>query len=322
MDNKVLITGGTGLVGSSISQGIKLSSKDGDLRDLDKTLEIFDKHKPNKVIHMAAQAIVRESYANPLETYITNVIGTVRLLESVRRTKSVRSVVVVTSDKCYQNTQTDSYFIETDQLGGTDPYSSSKACAELVTQTYRDSFLVGEKRDLVGLATARAGNVIGGGDNSAYRLIPDVIRAINCKTELEVRNPESIRPWQHVLDPLSGYFLLCQNLFNNPRKFSGPWNFGPPRESMVPVRIVLDKVSYICGDQFSWRKSVVEDSPYEAPILKLDASKARQQLGWQPHWDLETSIRHTIEWYQARMSGHNMIDETIQQLELFSGKLD
>jgi len=276
--------------------------------------------KPEVVIHMAAQAIVRESYVNPLETYITNVIGTVRLLDSVRRSKSVRSVVVVTSDKCYENTQTDpSYFVETDRLGGADPYSSSKACAELVTQAYRDSFLSGQERNLVGLATARAGNVIGGGDASAYRLIPDVIRAINCNIELEVRNPESIRPWQHVLDPLSGYLLLCENLFNNPRKFSGAWNFGPTREAMVPVRTVLDKVSSICGDEFSWRTSAVEDGLYEAPILKLDASKARQQLDWQPVWGLESSIRHTIEWYHAQMTGHNMVEETIRQLKLFGG---
>ncbi len=279
--------------------------------------------KPEVVIHMAAQAIVRESYLNPLETYITNVIGTVRLLEAVRRSKSVKSVVVVTSDKCYENTQTDpSYFVETDRLGGADPYSSSKACAELVTQAYRDSFFAGPKDKLVGLATARAGNVIGGGDKSAYRLIPDVVRAINSNIELEVRNLESVRPWQHVLDPLSGYLLLSEKLFNNPRKFSGAWNFGPTRDAMVPVRTILEKVSSVSGVEFSWRKSEVENNLYEAPTLKLDASKARKQLDWQPVWGLETSIMHTIEWYQAQMEGHNMIDETIRQIKLFGGLLD
>jgi CDP-glucose 4,6-dehydratase len=254
-----------------------------------------------------------------LETFSTNVMGTVHLLDAVRRTPSVRAVVIVTSDKCYENRDQIQGYREDEPMGGHDPYSSSKGCAELVTAAYRRSFLERADRP-VGVATVRAGNVIGGGDWAEDRLVPDAIRALQHGKPLVVRNPGAVRPWQHVLEPLAGYLMLAERLYHESGKWAGAWNFGPPDEDAVTVAALADQIVRLWGEG-TWKAAPEQDAPHEAHDLKLDCSKARQLLGWRPRFTLDEAVGMTVAWYrQALSSGldggmHEMTGEQIRSYE-------
>lgn len=268
--------------------------------------------EPHVIFHMAAQSLVRESYVAPVETYSTNVMGTVHLLEAVRRTPSVEAVVVVTSDKCYENIGSIWPYRETDSLGGHDPYSSSKACAELVTAAYRRSFF--DEPNAPRLATVRAGNVIGGGDWSRDRLVPDAMRAFMERRPVKIRNPTSVRPWQHVLDPVAGYLLLAQRLAVEGMGFSDGWNFGPRAESALPVRQIIDTLVDLWGKPAAWELDSAEHV-HEAAVLKLDSTKAAAQLGWTPIIGLADGLRMTIDWYKAYQESGDLRELTFSQIE-------
>jgi CDP-glucose 4,6-dehydratase len=255
--------------------------------------------RPEVVLHLAAQPLVRLSYDQPVDTYATNVMGVVNLLEAVRSVPSVRAVVNVTSDKCYENRESGQAYAEDDPMGGFDPYSSSKGCSELVTAAYRQSFF-GEGVSPVALASARAGNVIGGGDWAKDRIVPDCVRALMAGEAIVVRNPDAVRPWQHVLEPLSGYLLLASQMLVEGHAFDGPWNFGPEPGEDWPVRAVVDGIVEAWGSG-SWTTSDgAEPQPHEAGLLGLDISKARRELGWRPVYDVRHALRATAEWYAAR----------------------
>lgn len=271
----------------------------GDIRDLNNLQEVFDRYKPQIVFHLAAQPLVRLSYDIPKETYETNVIGTLNVLECIRKSDSVKVGIMVTSDKCYENKEQIWGYRENDPVGGYDPYSSSKGAAELLISSYRNSFFNPDKFDEHGkaIASVRAGNVIGGGDWAKDRIIPDCIRALEQGTPIEVRNPMATRPWQHVLEPLSGYLRLSANMFEDGEKYSGAWNFGPDLEAVVPVKDVVEKVIkyWGCGE---WIDLSNPEAVHEAALLSLDCTKARTYLGWRPVFDIETSLRLTVEWYK------------------------
>jgi CDP-glucose 4,6-dehydratase len=270
----------------------------GDIRDLEGLRGALAEFEPDIVFHLAAQALVLEGYADPVGTYDTNVMGTVNVLEAVRSTPSARAVVIVTSDKCYENREIPGYaYLETDPMGGFDPYSSSKGAAELVTAAYRRSFFSAPGSARV--ASVRAGNVIGGGDWAADRLIPDAVRAVAAGGPVVVRNPDAVRPWQHVLDPLSGYLLLGSRLLaEDGGAFTEAFNFGPPRESAVPVSRVMDLFTESWPGA-SWVSPPRGDAPHEATFLMLDWAHARDRLGWAPRWTLEQAVARTAEWYQG-----------------------
>jgi CDP-glucose 4,6-dehydratase len=272
--------------------------------------------QPDIVFHLAAQSLVRYSYARPAETYAVNVMGTVNLLEAVRATPGVRAVVVVTTDKCYENREQQSGYRESEPLGGRDPYSSSKACAELVTAAYRLSFLA---QAGVALASARAGNVIGGGDWATDRLIPDFLRAMDAGTAMHVRSPNAVRPWQHVLEPLSGYLLLAERLCDDARAFSEAWNFGSADEDARPVSWVVDRlIAAVPGTTY---KRDTASQPHEANTLKLDSSKAQTRLGWESRWSLATALDKTLEWHAAWRKGDDMRAATLGQIADYSRQL-
>jgi CDP-glucose 4,6-dehydratase len=264
----------------------------GDINNFEFLLKTLLEAKPDIVIHMAAQPLVRHSYQEPIKTYATNVMGTVHLLEAIRSVDSVKAVVNVTTDKCYENKEWLWGYRENEPMGGQDPYSSSKGCSELITNAYRQSYY---QQNGVALASARAGNVIGGGDWSVDRLIPDIIRALDAKTPVLVRNPNAIRPWQHVLEPLSGYLLLAQRLFEESNKYSGAWNFGCNDNDVKPVQWIVEEMSNKWGTSSSW---ILDDNynPHEATYLKLDISKAKTLLGWNPTWTIDTAIEKIINW--------------------------
>ena len=266
--------------------------------------------RPEVVIHMAAQPLVRRSFAAPSETYETNVMGTVNLLEAVRSCAGVRAVVVVTSDKCYENRDTKGGYRESDPLGGHDPYSSSKAAAELVTSAYRRSFFAAEDGPRV--ATARAGNVIGGGDWGEDRLLPDVVRSVQEGEPLRLRNPSAVRPWQHVLCPLFGYLLLAQALCESPA-FAHPWNFGPQESDARTVEWVVGQVSDMWPGAVRWEVDGSEHL-HEAALLELDSTQARERLGWTPSLGLEEALRATVEWYVAWQEGRDVRELTLAQV--------
>lgn len=282
----------------------------GDIRDLDVVRKAINVARPDIVIHLAAQPLVRRSYQEPVETYATNVMGTVHLLECVRSVSTVRAVVIVTSDKCYENHEWPWSYREADQLGGRDPYSNSKGCAELVTAAYRDSFFHTEASARI--ATVRAGNVIGGGDWSTDRLVPDAMRAFISKQPLRIRNPSSIRPWQHVLDPLVGYLVLAERLVIEGRRFEGGWNFGPQMDGEVSVGALADALVRQWGEGSRWEKDDSQQ-PHEANYLKLDCSKARNLLGWRPLIDFESALRFTVDWYRAYQRGEDMRQISLEQ---------
>ena len=280
-----------------VAQG--MTSLIGDIRDGATMANAMRQAAPEIVIHMAAQPLVRRSYVDPVETYSTNVMGTVNLLEAVRQTPSVRAVVNVTTDKCYENKEWVWGYRETEPMGGFDPYSSSKGCAELVTAAYRNSFFNSAQHGehQVALATARAGNVIGGGDWAEDRLIPDILRAIEAGQSVNIRNPHATRPWQHVLEPLNGYLILAEKLYTQGSAFAEAFNFGPAEEDAKPVKWIVEQLTQSWGDGAAWHL----DSgmhPHEAHYLKLDCSKARASLDWQPRWHLDQALQAIIVWHK------------------------
>jgi len=287
----------------------------GDVRDCAKLETSMTEFKPEIVFHLAAQPIVRRSYADPVGTYSTNVMGTVHLMEAIRKTPSVRAAVCVTTDKCYQNQEWIWPYRETDPLGGFDPYASSKACVEIVSAAYRSSFFPVDRlhEHHMGLATARAGNVIGGGDWSEDRLIPDLIRGFRSNQTVLIRRPNAIRPWQHVLDPLHGYMMLAQELLAQPARFASAYNFGPSDDDVWPVERIATKLVRMWGDGASWIRDSVP-SVHEDQVLRLDASKARVELGWKPRLGIEAALEWTTEWYRVWNKGDNMAKFTEKQI--------
>jgi len=284
----------------------------GDLRDLATLTEALKSAKPAIVIHMAAQPLVRESYRTPVDTFSTNVMGTVHLLEAVRQVASVEAVVVITTDKCYENQEWLWSYRENDRLGGYDPYSSSKACAEIVTAAYRTSFF---DKSGIKLASARAGNVIGGGDWATDRLIPDFFRAMEKDEVLKIRSPHAVRPWQHVLEPAGGYLQLAERLVLDGSAFNGAWNFGPEEVDAKPVSYVANYLS----EKITYAHWEIEPNPqlHEAGLLKLDSSKAKKHLNWRPKWSLETALNATIDWHLAWKAGRPMSEFSLQQIETY-----
>jgi CDP-glucose 4,6-dehydratase len=289
-----------------------------DIRDLEKLQKAMSDAKPEIIIHMAAQPLVRYSYANPVETYATNVMGTVHVLESIRNLDSVRAALIVTTDKCYENKEWAWGYREDEPMGGHDPYSNSKGCAELVTSAYRQSYFSPEKyaQHKVAIASARAGNVIGGGDWSEDRLIPDAIKAFEEKEPLFIRNPLATRPWQHVLEPLSGYLVLAQALYQDGTKFSGAWNFGPRDDDARSVKEVINLLIKNWGSPATWNQDQ-SNQPHEAHSLKLDCSKARQNLNWIPRWTLEQAIENITQWQQGLKNSMNMKKLSQEQIKLY-----
>lgn len=294
----------------------------GDILDRSKLEAAMVEFAPEVVFHMAAQPLVRQSYSDPVGTYATNVMGTVHVLEAVRRTPSVRAVVSVTTDKCYENKEWIWPYRENDPLGGYDPYSSSKACAEIVSAAYRSSFFPVGSLDQhhVALATARAGNVIGGGDWSTDRLIPDLIRGFQKKQPVPIRRPKSIRPWQHVLEPLHGYILLAEQLLAQKQQFSSAFNFGPGDDDAWTVERIATKIADAWGGRAEWVLAA-DPGAHEAGYLKLDASKARAELHWKPSLNTETALEWVIAWYRAWERGEAMQEFTLAQIARYEGLL-
>lgn len=299
--------------------GNGMTSIIGDIRDLEKLRAVFTKHNPQIVIHMAAQPLVRYSYTEPVETYSTNVMGTVHLLEAVRSTPTVKAVVNITSDKCYENREWEWGYRENEAMGGFDPYSSSKGCAELVASAYRNSYFHPDKfqQHGVAIASARAGNVIGGGDWAGDRLIPDILRAITEGRPVNIRNPHAIRPWQHVLEPLSGYLQLAQKLYEEGAAYADGWNFGPNDEDAKPVQWIVEKLTQSWGEGASWMLDAGEH-PHEAHYLKLDCSKAKSRLDWHPKWHLEHTLGAIIEWHRAHRDGKDMRALSLKQIQQYA----
>lgn len=339
-DKNILITGNTGFKGSWLSlwltqmgaqvHGIALeplTSSDHfvvtrqndhidhtvvDIRNFDKLNATIQSIKPEIIFHLAAQPIVIDSYDSPLYTFETNVMGTANVLEASRQVQTLKSIIVITTDKCYENREWDYSYRENDALGGYDPYSSSKAAAEIVTQAYRRSFYNGE----VSVCTARAGNVIGGGDWQKHRLVPDLMRAVQANETMHIRNPNSIRPWQHVLEPLRGYLMLAKKSFDHPKACRGAWNFGPDAKGSVSV----DKVMQIARSSFKELPVTFgngEPANHEAELLLLDSSKAGNQLGWYPTLNLEETIDMTVQWYAAFFDKKDMHRVSVDQIKRF-----
>lgn len=293
-----------------------MNSVIGDIRDYVALREAMLRARPEIVIHMAAQPLVRYSYTNPIETYSVNVMGTVQVLEAVREIGGVRSVVNITSDKCYENREWVWGYRESDPMGGHDPYSSSKGCAELVTSAYRNSYFNPSQYGLhqTGLASARAGNVIGGGDWAEDRLLPDIVRAFINRREVIIRSPKATRPWQHVLEPLWGYLRLSEQLFINGNAYSEPWNFGPDDSDVRPVKWVAEAAARRWGEGSGVRIDPPASAPHEAHQLKLDSSKSRERLEWCPRWRIDQAIDRTIDWYKAAQRQENMRRFTLGQI--------
>lgn len=341
---RVLLTGHTGFKGSWLSlwlqamgselRGISLAPpttpalfdvakiaegmdhQTADIRDFDKVNKLFAEFKPEIVIHMAAQPLVRLSYQQPIETYATNLMGTVHVLEAARHAGSVKAIVNITTDKCYENKEWLWGYREDEPMGGHDPYSNSKGCAELVSSAYRKSFL---NQAGIAMATARAGNVIGGGDWALDRLVPDVLRALEQNQPALIRNPHATRPWQHVLEPLSGYLLLAEHLYNDGLTYAEGWNFGPNEDDAKPVQWIVNKLCEAWANGAKWELQP-GDHPHEANYLKLDISKAKQKLHWHPHWPLQTALHHITTWHQAWLAGENMRNYCLQQISQYQSE--
>jgi len=308
---------GTQVVGYALSPPTKPSlfdaahvtegmiSMGGDVRDFEKLSAAIADHSPEIVIHMAAQSLVRYSYKNPLETYTTNVIGTANVLESVRVARNVKVVIIVTSDKCYENKEWLWGYRENDRIGGYDPYSSSKGCAELVTAAYRSSFFPIDKFELHGVAVAsvRAGNVIGGGDWADDRLVPDIVRAFQEGKSVMIRSPQSIRPWQYVLEPIHGYLCLAERLHEGRLELAGPWNFGPNEEGIKTVSWIVDTMAKLWKGGARWETDSASTHPHEANLLQLDCSRARNLLLWKPKLSLPVALEWIVAWYQNYYAG-------------------
>lgn len=286
----------------------------GDIRDLEHMIQVFKETQPEIVFHLAAQPIVRESYKNPVNTYETNVMGTVNVLEAVRQCGSVRSFLNVTTDKVYKNNEWEWGYRETDELDGYDPYSNSKSCSELVTHSYEKSFL----KDMdIAVSTARAGNVIGGGDFAADRIIPDCVRAVSGGKKIAVRNPHSTRPYQHVLEPLGAYLLIAEEQYQDSRK-AGSYNVGPDDRSCLTTGELADLFCTAWGNGAAW-ENLCQGGPHEANFLKLDCSRIRNRLGWKPRWQVGEAVVNTAKWYQAWLAGQNMAEYTDCQIKEYFG---
>lgn len=298
-----------------------MESIDGDIRDLPRLGRVISESRPQVIIHMAAQSLVRESYGTPVDTYSTNVMGTVNVFEAARSLSDVKVVINVTSDKCYENREWVWGYRENEPMGGYDPYSSSKGCAELITAAYRNSYFNPATYGSHGVAVAsvRAGNVIGGGDWAKDRLIPDTVRAFMERRPVHIRNPAATRPWQHALEPLRGYLMLAQRLWVEGPSFSEGWNFGPMDEDAKPVGWIVEQLVKRWRDGASW---VVDsgDHPHEAHYLKLDCSKARTRLGWYPLYDLEAALAQTVVWYKAFQAGEDMRQLTLTQIAEYDAR--
>ena len=292
-----------------------MNSEFGDIRNLNQISKSMLDFNPDILIHMAAQPLVRLSYQEPVDTYTTNVIGTVNVLEAARSCPNLKAIVSVTTDKCYENNEWDWGYRENEPMGGHDPYSSSKGCAELVTSAYRRSFFNSE--DTASLASARAGNVIGGGDWADDRLIPDILKAFEKSESVVIRNPISTRPWQHVLEPLSGYLVLAQELFENGKEYAEGWNFGPKDEDCQPVNWILDKMVANWGEGASWELDK-NNNPHEAGFLKLDCSKASNRLKWQPKWSLQQTLKLIIEWHQVYVNKGDVKEQCLTEIKKYS----
>ncbi|WP_433692492.1 CDP-glucose 4,6-dehydratase [Herbaspirillum seropedicae] len=284
-----------------------------DIRDQALIKSLVEDFEPEILIHMAAQPLVRLSYQHPVETYSTNVMGTLHVLEASRHCSSVKAIVNITTDKCYENQERMRGYREDEPMGGYDPYSNSKGCAELVSSAYRQSFL---RQAGIALATARAGNVIGGGDWAADRLVPDVLRALQAKQPVLIRNAHAIRPWQHVLEPLSGYLVLAQSLYTQGQTDAEGWNFGPHDEDAWTVQSIVEHLCAAWGSGATWAPQPGEH-PHEANYLKLDISKAQQRLNWSPRWSLDTAHEHIITWHQAWLNGEDMRTVCMQQISQY-----
>lgn len=289
-----------------------MTSLVGDVRNLEDVRTSLNQHQPEIIIHMAAQSLVRYSYQHPVETYATNVMGTVNVLEAIRHTSSVKAALVITSDKCYENREWAWGYRENEAMGGYDPYSNSKGCAELVTTAYRQSFF-NKAGCPVAVASARAGNVIGGGDWAEDRLIPDMVRAITKGRPVLIRNPHAIRPWQHVLEPLSGYLLLAQKLYEDGANYAEGWNFGPSDDDAKPVQWVIEHFIEFWGAEARWVLDQ-NDHPHEAHYLKLDCSKAKMRLHWKPIWSLSQTLQQISVWHKAHQQGKNMREFSLNQI--------
>lgn len=285
---------------------------EGDVRDMDALEAAVNAAKPEVVFHLAAQPLVRYSYDNPIETYATNVMGTVHLLDACRRAESVRAVVSITSDKCYENREWVWPYRESDPMGGHDPYSSSKGAAELVISAYRRSFFETGAR----IASVRAGNVIGGGDWATDRLIPDIVRAMLAGERPLIRNPNSVRPWQHVMEALGGYLLIAERLLEGRDDFASAWNFGPSEDDAKPVAWIVDRMLDMWGSDGWDRPNGAQ--PHEATLLKLDCSKARAALGWRPRFSLEKALEKVVEWHKGVAAGDDARELSFRQLEEYS----
>ena len=347
-DRKVFLTGHTGFKGSWLSLWLQIlgakttgyalkpqttpsifevakvaqgmNSFIGDIRDGKALEHCLNVHSPEIVIHLAAQPLVRRSYVDPVETYSTNVMGTVNLLEAVRKTPSVRTVVIVTSDKCYENKEWEWGYRETEPMGGLDPYSSSKGCAELITAAYRNSFfnLNEYPKHHLAIATARAGNVIGGGDWAQDRLVPDILSAFENARSAIIRFPLSTRPWQHVLEALGGYILLAEKLHMDGPAYSDAWNFGPNDDDSRKVQWIAEHFSERWGEGAKWIEAACGSYPHEAMQLKLDSSKAKRALGWKPKWSLDQAIENIVMWHKAYIAGSDMNVITIRMIEEYT----
>lgn len=300
--------------------GDHMTSVYGDMGDRARLESLFDRFRPDVVFHLAAQSLVRASYADPVETYRVNIMGTVYLLEAVRKSRCCRVVVNVTSDKCYENAESAWGYRESDPMGGHDPYASSKGCSELVTAAYRRSFFDPASKDGAAAATARAGNVIGGGDVAADRIVPDIVAAIRSGRPLPIRNPDAVRPWQHVLEPLSGYLLLAEKLWADPATYARGWNFGPGADSHRPVRYVVETFQKYWGERLAWELDRGY-KPHETQLLALDSTKARMMLGWQPRWTLDLALRAVVDWHKAHDEGKSLRDTTLQQIASYERAL-
>ncbi|MEP6480446.1 MAG: CDP-glucose 4,6-dehydratase [Rhodoglobus sp.] len=281
-----------------------------DIRDAAAVTAALHRIRPEIVIHLAAQSLVRASYDFPLETYATNVMGTAHVLNALRDVDSVRVAVSVTTDKVYENFERPGGYREDEPLGGYDPYSSSKAAAELVTAALRRSFLADRG---IAVASARAGNVIGGGDWAADRLVPDALTAFSQGRPVEIRNPEAVRPWQHVLEPLSGYLLLAERLSDGGQEYAEAWNFGPDADDALPVRAILERLAQLWGDGASWVGDTAEH-PHEAGLLGLDASKAHARLGWRPRWAIQDALAATVNWQREFLAGKSARETSLEQI--------
>ncbi|MFS0821630.1 CDP-glucose 4,6-dehydratase [Bacillus sp. 1P02SD] len=292
-------------------EDVLVESINGDVTDLEMLRYSLQKANPEIIIHMAAQPLVRKSYEDPVYTYKTNVMGTVNIMEAARTCSSVRVILNVTTDKCYENQEWHWGYRESDHLGGYDPYSSSKACSELITSAYRRSFLKSTK---IKVATARAGNVIGGGDWAEDRLIPDLIRALTKEEHIQIRNPEAVRPWQHVLEPLSGYLLLCQLLYLKGEEYAQAWNFGPRDSDVKSVEWIVNQMLIKWPYKHPGYRVIKQNDMHEANVLKLDCSKAMKKLSWTPRWSLEKALGATIQWVTHYLEGRDIKELCEQQI--------